>query len=195
MPNYDQDIYEIAISEGFKPNVAKFIVAQARLESADYTSNVFQNNFNMYGMKYVGQQLATRGTLAPYNERSATCQNGGECKDSNYYAKYKFPKDSALDTIQRLYKRTRNGIGFEELNNSVDVNDFAQKLKDRGYYGGTPASYGAMIISKLKRISIVEKTIKEIKKAYTYTKKNYVTIGILLIVTSGFAYWYHKKNK
>jgi hypothetical protein len=39
---YDQIIYDTAIKEGFNPTAAKLIVAQARFESADYTSNVFQ---------------------------------------------------------------------------------------------------------------------------------------------------------
>ena len=194
MAKYDQEIYEIAISEGFKPNVAKFIVAQARLESSDYTSNVFLNNFNMYGMKFVGQPLASRGTLAPVSERSKSCVESSICKDSDYYAKYKSPRDSALDTIQRLYKRTRNGIGFNELNNSVDAQDFANKLKQRDYYGGTAEQYGSFILAKLKRISIIEKTIQQIGKAYDYTKKNYVTIGIVLIISGAFAFWYYKSK-
>ena len=66
----DQTIYQMAVEEGFTPTAAKFVVAQARLESADYGSNVFKNNNNMYGMKYVGQSLAERGTAAPASERS-----------------------------------------------------------------------------------------------------------------------------
>jgi hypothetical protein len=192
--NYDQEIYEIAISEGFKPNVAKYIVAQARLESADYTSNVFLNNFNMYGMKYVGQPLASRGTLAPIRERSDSCVTSNICNDSDYYAKYKSPKDSALDTIQRLYKKTRKGIGFDELNNSVDAQDFANKLKQRDYYGANPEDYGNFILAKLRRISIVEKTIEEVKKVYGFTKKNYIVIGIGLLITTAIAYWYYKNK-
>jgi flagellum-specific peptidoglycan hydrolase FlgJ len=57
MANIDQDIYNMAIAEGFSPISAKLIVAQARLESGDYSSNVFVNNNNMFGMKYVGQTL------------------------------------------------------------------------------------------------------------------------------------------
>lgn len=194
MANYDQEIYDVAISEGFKPNVAKYIVAQARLESGDYASNVFKNNFNMYGMKYVGQPLASRGTLAPISERSNSCVSSNICKDSDYYAKYKSPRDSALDTIQRLYKRTRNGIGFNELNNSVDAQDFANKLKQRDYYGGTPEQYSSFILAKLKRISIVEKTIEQVRKAYGYTKKNYVVVGIGFILVGIFGYWYYKNK-
>ena len=66
----DQQIYNIAITEGFTPTTAKLIVAQARLESGHYGSDVFKANNNMYGMKFVGQPLATRGSLAPVSERS-----------------------------------------------------------------------------------------------------------------------------
>ena len=69
----DQLIYNTAIKAGFKPTAAKLIVAQARLESADYTSPVFRNNNATSGMKYIGQPLARRGTLAPYKESSDGC--------------------------------------------------------------------------------------------------------------------------
>ena len=131
----DQEIYNMAIAEGFSPTSAKLVVAQARYESANYGSNVFKNNNNMYGMKFVGQSLATRGTLAPPNERSESCKSGGACKDSDYYAKYKIPSDSAKDVIQRLYRKTRNGIGFNELKDVKDASEFATKLKTRNYFG------------------------------------------------------------
>ena len=77
MPNNDQIIYDIAIKNGFSPTSAKLIVGQARFESANYTSAVFRANNNTSGMKYIGQPLASRGTLAPMSERSATCRSGG----------------------------------------------------------------------------------------------------------------------
>jgi len=99
---YDQIIYDTAIKQGFSPTAAKFVVAQARFESADYTSNVFKNNLNTSGMKYIGQPLATRGTLAPTNERSAVCRSGGVCRNSDHYAKFASVQDSANDKIVRL---------------------------------------------------------------------------------------------
>jgi len=191
MANYDQEIYNAAIDEGFTPISAKLIVAQARIESADYGSNVFKNNNNMFGMKYVGQPLAQRGTLAPANERSC---NGG-C-DGDYYSKYNSPADSAKDLVGRLYKKTRNGIGFNEIKNSTDSNDFAKKLKQRNYYGfgayGTPqgdkemSSYAAGLASKLRKINILE---------YYGNNKTAINllIGIVLIV--GSIYYYKKIKK
>ena len=54
---YDQLIYETAVKQGFNPLAAKLIVAQARFESADYTSNVFQKNLNTSGMKFISMSL------------------------------------------------------------------------------------------------------------------------------------------
>jgi uncharacterized FlgJ-related protein len=98
--NYDQTIYDIAVKNGFTPQAAKLIIGQARVESANYTSQVFKNNNNMFGMKYVGQKLAQRGTLAPSSERTSGDVN------TNYYAKYASPQDSARDVIERLYTKT-----------------------------------------------------------------------------------------
>lgn len=188
MANYDQDIYELAVSEGFNPTVAKFIVAQARLESSDYDSAVFMKNNNMYGMKFVKQPLATRGTLAPLNERSKSCKESNDCKDSDHYAKYKTPIDSPRDVIQRLYKKERSGVGFNELNNSKSPDEFASLLKQRGYYGGTPQHYSAMLKAKLIRMNIVETYVKY-KKPIDYT-----LVGLLLIVGSLLLYKYTYKK-
>jgi flagellum-specific peptidoglycan hydrolase FlgJ len=178
MANYDQQIFDMAVSEGFNPTVAKFIVAQARLESSDYDSPVFMKNNNMYGMKFVNQPLATRGTLAPPNERSKTCRDSNVCKDSDHYAKYKTPIDSPRDVIQRLYKKERKGVGFAQLNNSKTPDEFASLLKQRDYYGATPQHYSAMLKAKLIRMNIVETYVKY-KKPIDYT-----LIGLLLIVGS-----------
>jgi hypothetical protein len=74
----DKSIYNTAIEEGFSPTSAMLIVAQARLESGHYSSDVFKANNNMYGMKFIGQPLATKGTLAPFKERSKICKEGGQ---------------------------------------------------------------------------------------------------------------------
>jgi hypothetical protein len=194
----DQEIYNTAIMEGFSPTSAKLIVAQARLESADYGSSVFNKNNNMYGMKFVGQALASRGSLAPLNERSSSCVNNNVCEDRDYYAKYDSPSDSAKDTIQRLYKKTRNGIGFEQLKDVKDADEFATKLKTRNYFGFYDINtskgkeeandYAKGLNAKLRRIQIVE-FYNEHKQVI-----NYSVIGIVLIVLSGVGFWYYKKN-
>ena len=80
----DQQIYDTAIKNGFNPIAAKLIVAQARFESADYTSNVFKQNNNTSGIKFIGQPNAVQGTLSP---------------EGNYYAKFNTIQDAINDKI------------------------------------------------------------------------------------------------
>jgi hypothetical protein len=195
----DQFIYETAINEGFSPATAKIIVAQARLESSNYDSNVFKNNNNLYGMKFVGQPLANRGTLAPFNERSSTCQSGGVCRDRDHYAKYISFQDSVKDVLQRLYKKERKGIGFNELKDVTDPYEFANKLKQRDYFGmydySTPQGkeeakkYGGGLENRLKKVVIDESYKGQIKKL------NYFLIGLTVLGISYYVYWLIKVKK
>jgi hypothetical protein len=193
MANYDQIIYDTAIKQGFSPTAAKLIVGQARFESANYTSAVFKANNNTSGMKFIGQPLATRGSLAPKSERSATCRSGGTCVNSDHYAKFASVKDSATDKIVRLYSKTMGGVTPEQLKNAKTPEEFARLLKKRRYYGpsayGTPAAekeireYAGGIKILMLRAQIVE---------FVGKNKNGLLIGILLI--AGAIYLY-KKNK
>lgn len=155
--NYDQIVYDTAINEGYTPNVAKFIVAQARLESGSYTSHVFLNDNNMFGMKFVGQPLAQRGTLAPASEQMC----GGNCNE-DYYAKYQSPEDSVKDVTGRLFKITRDGIGFNEINSSQSLLDYAQKLKQRGYFGISALAYAAGLGAEMVKITITDLVKKKV---------------------------------
>jgi hypothetical protein len=198
MSNNDQIIYDVAIKNGFNPQAAKLIVAQARFESSDYTSNVFKNNINTSGMKYVGQPLATRGTLAPFKERSKTCQEGGVCKDSDHYAKFKSVEDSAKDKIERNFLKIMRGVTPEQLKSVTDANQFADLLKQRGYYGfgtyGTPEAqkeinnYAGGLKAKLLKINVIEFIRKNPKSS---------AVGILLILglLSYYGYYLYKKSK
>lgn len=155
--NLDTQIYNLARANGFTDQAARLVVAQARLESANYTSNVFMNNNNMFGMKYLGtrQPLATRGTLAPLSERSAPCKiNVQNCLNSDFYAKYATPIDSAKDLITRLYAITRNGITPQMLKNVDTPEKFANLLKRRNYYGSPESQYSAGLKARLRKIII-----------------------------------------
>lgn len=179
--SYDQIIYDVAISEGFNPTAAKLIVAQARFESADYSSNVFQKNLNTSGMKFIGQPLATRGTPAPANEQRC----GGGC-DSDYYAKFRSVEDSARDKISRLYNITMRGVTPQQLKNVKDADEFASLLKKRGYYGSSESQYAAGLKVKLLRVQIVEFVTKN---------KNKLLIGLGLLALAGAYYLYTKGKK
>ena len=176
----DQQIYDTAIKNGFNPMAAKLIVAQARFESADYTSNVYKQNNNTSGIKFIGQPNAVRGSLAPANER--TC-NGG-C-NGDYYAKFNTIQDAINDKIARLYNITMRGVTPQQLKDSTDANDFANKLKQRGYFGSTAIDYANGLKAKLLRINVLEFVTKN---------KLPLTLGIgVILIGAGIYYKFVKK--
>ena len=168
--NIDQLIYDTAIQQGFNPAAAKLIAAQARFESADYTSNVFKKNNNTSGIKFIGQPNAVRGTLSP---------------EGDYYAHFNTIQDGINDKIVRLYNITMRGVSPKQLKDSTDATQFANLLKQRGYYGSSAADYAAGLKSKLLKINVLE----FIKK-----NKNNLLIGVTLLIIGSYYYFKIKKK-
>jgi hypothetical protein len=193
MANYDQIVYDIAIKQGFTPVAAKLVVGQARFESTNYTSNVFKANNNTHGMKFIGQPLATRGSLAPVKERSASCRNGGTCVNSDHYAKFASVEDSATDVVARLYNITRGDVTPDQLKNAKTPEEFARLLKKRSYYGfgayGTPQAekeikeYAGGLKVRMRLAQIVE-----------FVEKNKKGLGLGILLLGLGIYLYIKKK-
>lgn len=195
----DQDIYNTAIKQGFNPIAAKLIVAQARFESADYTSAVFKANNNTSGIKYIGasQINAQRGTPAPSNERRCNLQCNGD-----FYAKFDTVQDSINDKIVRLYSRTMGGVTPQQLKDSTSADDFARLLKMRSYYGfgklnsSEPSkvaqaeseirNYAAGLKAKLIRINVIEFVEKN--------KVNLAVVGAIIIGITAYVFYLKKKK-
>lgn len=172
MTSLDQSIFDAARRQGFSDTSAKLVVAQARLESADYSSGVFKKNNNLFGMKYAGQPLASKGSAAPASERACNLQCNGD-----FYSYYSSPAKSVEDLLTRNYKITRGGVSFNDLATASTPEDFASKLKARKYYGVTAEHYARGLKSKLLRIRVAD-----------FIEKNKSMIifgaGLLLIGTS-----------
>ena len=176
----DQLIYNTAIKQGFNSTAAKLIAAQARFESADYTSNVFRKNNNTSGIKFIGQPNAVRGSLAPANER--TC-NGG-C-NGDYYAKFNTVQDAINDKIVRLYNIKMRGVTPQQLKDSTNANQFSNLLKQRGYYGSSAADYAAGLKAKLLKINVLE---------FVRKNKSNLLIGVTLLLIGSYYYFKIKKK-
>jgi hypothetical protein len=165
----DQAIYNTAIEQSFNPIAAKLIAAQARFESADYTSNVFKTDNNTSGIKYIGQPNASKGLLSP---------------EGNYYAHFDTIQDCINDKIVRLYNIKMGGVTPEQLKDSTDATEFANLLKQRGYYGSSASEYASGIRAKLLRINVLE---------FVTNKVNVAILGVILIGVTIFLY--KKYNK
>lgn len=105
-----KDIYLRLIEAGFNSLQAQYITAQSAHETANFTSKVYTENNNLFGYKYVGQQIA-RGS-------------------KNNHAVYESISDSIKD-----YKRYYNLRGYPSLFPSLA--QFVKALK-RNYYFEAP---------------------------------------------------------
>lgn len=135
---FDERIYNKALNDGMPQLLSTFIVAQARHETGNYTSNVFKTCNNAFGYKYVGQNLS----LGP-------CTGSPE---NDNYAKY-----SGLETsVQELtawIKRRQNENKFpKDLSTITTPDKYAALLKQSGYYGASEAEYLKGLVAALLKI-------------------------------------------
>lgn len=94
-------VYELLLAIGFNPVIAKYVTAQAAHESANFTSFIFKNNNNCFGMKYAGQALATeKNGYANYKSIEDCIQDY-----KNYYLRRKFVTFDTASTFVEALKR------------------------------------------------------------------------------------------
>lgn len=139
---YDTEIYNVAKQSGLSDTLARLITAQARLETADYTSNVFKRSNNAFGMKYV-----------PTKYQSGSCGISSEFGvDRSTYGCYSSIENSARDLVAWLMRRQSDG----RINvNSISTADqYAAALKSNGYYGSSTASYASGLLAKMSKLQI-----------------------------------------
>lgn len=98
-----------------------YITAQAKHETGNFTSSVYKNLNNMFGMKHptVRQSVGVQGTLA---------------SDGGYYQKY----NSDLDSLHDLFL-WMNATNFPTGLDSIE--DYAKQLKARNYFGASLEAY------------------------------------------------------
>lgn len=121
-------IYGQARAGGLPSALSNLVVAQARHETADFTSNVFRNCKNFFGYKYVGQSGAASCTQAP---------EGGS------YAIYPELAGSVNELIAWIRRRQNDGTFPKDLSTITTAAQYAQLLKGAGYYGDPVAVYAA----------------------------------------------------
>lgn len=119
---------EAAIRREFKkagvaPNVIDYWVAVAKHETAGFTSRVFKDSNNMFGMK-----LARRNTLAtgqlPYGEGQAIFKSVTDsAKDQILYFTKRFQYPSYFDSAESLVRFMKSKGYFE-----ADLNDYIKAV-------------------------------------------------------------------
>lgn len=106
-------IYRLLIDTGFSKKFAQYITAQSAHETANFSSLIYKNNLNAFGMTYQGQKTAL-----------------GEKDGFAYY-------DNYLQSVND-YKRLFKSYGFISLGT---VENFVSLLKERDYFRAPVAEY------------------------------------------------------
>lgn len=115
---YENDVYNTAIADGMPPPLALLIVAQSKHESNNYKSAIFLSCYNSFGYKSV---------------RSA-------CPGHEDYQDYNSIVESTHEVTAWIKRRLNEGR-FPPLNQITTPGQYAQLLKENGYYGDTVANY------------------------------------------------------
>lgn len=123
----EKRIKATARKEGMPDNIARLLVAQAKHETGNFTSNAYRNNNNLYGYKYVP------GGYLQISE-------GITSSEGNAYAAYASIEDSVRVVCRWIRKRQAEGKFPADLS-GLTIESYAQYLKNAGYYGDTVANY------------------------------------------------------
>ena len=117
----DKAIRSIAKAVAKKTGMdAKNIYAQLALESSDGSSDESQKDNNFGGIKFANQSGATKGGPSP---------------EGDNYAHFK-----DTDAFASAYAKLLQDDG---LHGGMSIDEWAQQLKNRGYYTASEASYAA----------------------------------------------------
>lgn len=141
--NNDQTIYNQVTADGIPPTLATLIVAQARHESNNYTSDVFLTCGNAFGYKWVGQSTA-----------DGPCSGSPEGDPYAYYANG--PAQSAHEIAMWIHRRQLAGQFPADLTTITTPDQYAQLLKSAGYYGDTVSNYANGLVYWLQQIGTLQ---------------------------------------
>jgi len=105
------------ISKAGYPNLEKFLIAQSKFETANYTSNIFRENNNLFGMK-----------LPKSRSTTATGENRG-------HATFKNTRDSVIDMTKwlNMYRSQAQRI--------TTLSEYVTFLKSKRYFEDSITNY------------------------------------------------------
>jgi hypothetical protein len=129
-----QTIYNTLRESGIPDPLSLFVVAQAKHETANFTSNVFKTCNNAFGYKAVGTAFS--------------CSQAPEGGSYEYYPGG--VADSAREIAAYLKRRVSDGK-FPPLVQISTPEQYAALLKSAGYYGAPLSEYTAGLLRWLQR--------------------------------------------
>lgn len=159
-------------SDPLPAGLANLVIAQDRYETADYSSDVFNQDNNLGGYTYTGSKWQAGPGLAK--------PGGGN------YAHYTTLENSAGEKVDYIYRRVADGSFPADLTTITTPGQYAQLLKGAGYYGDTLTNYTNGLVRWFQDLT---------GEAVTAVRNNpgLPLLGILALVFAGI--FFSKKAK
>lgn len=167
----DNLIYKTATGDGLPRRLAVLVVAQARLETANYTHKFAAKGNNYFGYSYV---KGAKWQIAP----------GGLADNKQKIAQYASVEDSVHELTDWIRRRQKDGQFPKDLNVIQTPLQYASYLRNGAHpYGGlSTKQYADGITSRLKKVNIGE-AVAAIGSSASDNKPNLLpVITIFLIV-------------
>ena len=139
--NYEEKIYNTARAEGMPHTLALLMVAQSKVESGNYTSNIFKTGNNAFGFMYY------KGSKYQIGQ--------GPVADNHYpAAKYKNVEDSTREVTSWIKRRQLDGQFPKDLTGIKTPLIYATYLKNGAhpYMGASISSYANGMTVWLKKL-------------------------------------------
>ena len=116
--------------EGLPVVLSGLLVAQARHETGEFSSNHFLQSNNAFGYSYFPSSDWQIGS-------------GGLADNGLRVAKYASIEDSTREIVDWIFRRVAEGKFPKDLSSIGTPEQYAQLLKDSNYYGDTVKNYAA----------------------------------------------------
>lgn len=133
--NNAKRVLNALINAGANPVIIPFLMAQIAHETGDFDSKVFRENNNASGIMFINkskQKNATKGNAFPSKE------------GNHFYANFATLKDWAVDYLRIIGNTPQK---------ATSLNDYAQKLKNNGYYTDTVSNYANALNAHFKALN------------------------------------------
>jgi uncharacterized FlgJ-related protein len=137
---YQQCIAGSDKNPGLPEALCKLIVGQSGNETAGWTSNFFIHNNNCFGYECSSASDYQNGCSA------------GNADNGVQVGNYDTIEDSTKEIIDWIYRRVADGKFPSDLGSITSADQYAQLLKNAGYYGAPESSYAANIKAWVSRI-------------------------------------------
>lgn len=126
--------YNTAVSDGMPPLLAKFMVAQSKTETGNYTSHFFTVGNNGFGYSY--------DPGSPWQ-----LDKGGPLADNGIpIAQYSSIQNSVHEVTSWIKRRQAEGVFPANLSTITTPYQYATLLKSGGYYQDSVSNYASNLL-------------------------------------------------